>query len=190
MQTTRYLAMVRFHQHQTIEKIEFPPEWSEAERTDWLAVWKTVRAAKADYKQIVLVTGVFDLFHSEHAEFLRRARQTGNFLIVGVESDERVREMKGPTRPIQPQEERLQAVLNTGVVDMAAILPEAFDDTRYHRALLAILKPHWLAVSSHSPFQAMKQQLMAEIGGQLVVVYEQNPAISTTKLSQERTIKA
>lgn len=181
--------MVLARRAQTIAQVTFPPEWSETERQNWLAVWQQVRAAKDDLKRVVLVTGVFDLFHAEHLNFLRRARQIGNYLVVGVESDERVRETKGPHRPIQPASERLQAVRNSGVVDVAAILPEEFSTPAFHRALLQIVRPHWLAVSSHSPFQTQKAELMQEIGGELVVVYQHNPLVSTTNILKQGTIK-
>ena len=57
---------------------------------------------------LVVVTGVFDLLHVGHLRFLQAARALGSRLVVGVESDERVRRWKGPDRPIQTQEDRCE----------------------------------------------------------------------------------
>ncbi len=65
---------------------------------------------KQQGKTIVLVTGVFDLLHSEHKKFLTRAWEQGNILIVGIESDARVKEMKGKGRPIWNQEKRKREI--------------------------------------------------------------------------------
>lgn len=176
------------HRAQTLEKHTFPADWTPEEIQAWLAVWKSVRQAKDEQRRVVFVSGVFDLLHEEHIEFLRRARQVGNFLVVGLESDERVRETKGPDRPVQTQAERLHAVVETGLVDEAAVLPVAFSRPEHHIALMQLLKPHILAVSSHSPYQTAKRQIMELVGGELQIVHDHNPEVSTTKILAGRTM--
>lgn len=174
----------------TLVQFSFPVDWTAEEREAWLRVWQEVRQAKEELKKIVFVSGVFDLFHEEHEKFLEKARGAGNFLVVGVESDKRVRETKGPDRPIDAQEQRLEHVMNTGVVDLAEILPAAFDRPEHHRAIIDLLRPHILAVSSHSPHQAAKQQVMELYGGELRVVHEHNPTVSTTQRLYEGTMNS
>lgn len=176
------------HRAKTIAQYHFPVDWTPAESQAWLEVAKKVQAAKDDLKTVVLVTGVFDLLHSEHQKFLEKARAIGNYLIVGIESDSRVREMKGPDRPIEPQAVRAKNVFETGVVDEVEILPEAFSRPEHHRSFLGLLRPHLLAVSSNSPFMEAKRQLMALFGGELRVVLEHNPNVSTTQLVKKRTL--
>lgn len=137
-------------------------------------------------EQVILVTGVFDLLHQEHENFLRKAKALGGKLIVGVESDSRVRKIKGPGRPINTQTLRCQNILNLAIADEVFMLPEEFNTPDDHRALLLKIKPTILAVSSHSPHRPAKERLMQEIGGKLVVVHDHNPEISTTKLIAER----
>lgn len=174
---------------QTLERHTFPSDWTPAEIQEWLEVWKSVRAAKADLRKIVFVSGVFDLLHAEHIEFLRKARRAGNFLIVGIESDARVRETKGPDRPVDSQSIRVQKVLDTGLVDEIAVLPEAFHRPEHHIALMKLLSPHILAVSESSPYQEAKRQIMELVGGELQVVHEHNPEVSTTKIIEQRTMQ-
>jgi D-beta-D-heptose 7-phosphate kinase/D-beta-D-heptose 1-phosphate adenosyltransferase len=58
--------------------------------------------------RIVLTQGVYDMLHEGHARYLERALSYGDILVVGVDSDELTRKRKGPTRPVVPQNERLQ----------------------------------------------------------------------------------
>lgn len=173
---------------QTLERHILPSDWTESERATWLEVWKDVREAKEDLKRIVFVSGVFDLLHAEHKKFLQKARQQGSYLVVGVESDQRVRETKGPDRPIQSQQDRVDAIWDTGFADAVAVLPVAFSKPEHHIALMKLLSPHYLAVSENSPFQEGKRRIMELVGGELVVVHEHNPAISTTKIIEKGTI--
>lgn len=166
----------------TIFRQQLPLDWTPSEVATWLNVAKQVQAAKDEGRRIVLVSGVFDLFHSEHQHFLQKARACGNFLVVALESDSRVRQIKGPDRPVDEQERRVQKVESCDYVDIVAILPEQFDLPQHHRALIELLKPHILAVSEHTPHQFEKKQLMTLVGGQLQVVLPQNKAVSTSLL--------
>lgn len=150
-------------------------------------VVEMTEAAKSDGKKIVLATGVFDLLHQEHQTFLRNAKVAGDFLVVGLESDKRVREMKGPSRPINTAEKRKTAIEALQVVDSVFILPDDFNRPEMRKQLLLDLMPDILAVSSHSDHLEMKQKMMAEVGGEVQIVHNHNPAISTTILLEKAT---
>lgn len=135
---------------------------------------------------IVLVTGVFDLLHSEHVRFLQKARALAGTLLIGVESDVRVKKMKGEGRPIQTEKIRMQGIQELQLADSVFVLPQRFDTIEDHRKLLAQLKPDIIAVSSHTAHQQEKKKLMAEIGGTVVSIHEHNPEISTTQLINTR----
>jgi cytidyltransferase-like protein len=154
-------------------------DWTAEEQERWLSLGQKIHVVQ---QPIVLVSGVFDLFHEEHKRFLEKAALLAPQLVVGIESDARVRQMKGEGRPHQSQDTRLQQIQECGVPLFAAILPESFSQPEHHRALLDILKPNFLAVSENSPHQENKRRMMESIGGELRVVHEHNPAISTTQL--------
>jgi cytidyltransferase-like protein len=175
---------------QTIATYSFPEDWSLEERTKWQNIRKAVQQAKEEGRRVVFATGVFDLFHEEHQRFLEKARAAGNFLVVGVESDFRVREMKGQDRPLDVQEIRLQHVRDSGVVDEAEILPEHFSRQEHFQAAMALIRPHFLAVSSHSSYLENKRLLTELYGGQLAIVHQHNPAVSTTQILQQRTMES
>ena len=129
---------------------------------------------------IVLVTGVFDLLHEEHIKFLRAAKALGDFLVVGVESDVRVRQIKGEGRPVESEQLRVQNVYNTHIPDVAFVLPEQFSTNADHEQLISEVRPNYLAVSEHTAHQTEKKVLVEKFGGQLKVVLPHNPLISTT----------
>ena len=136
-------------------------------------------------KNIVLATGVFDILHQEHTNFLKNAKAVGDYLIVGVESDVRVRQMKGEGRPVNSQAVRVENLLNLNIADEVFILPEQFNKPEDHSSLIQKIKPRFLAVSSHSQHLDKKQAILKEFGGEVVIVHEHNPKISTTKLLQK-----
>jgi len=69
----------------------------------------------------VFVNGTFDILHSGHVRLLNTARSMGDYLIVAIDSDERVAELKGPTRPIIPAGERRAMLSNLKAVDEVQI---------------------------------------------------------------------
>jgi rfaE bifunctional protein nucleotidyltransferase chain/domain len=73
---------------------------------------------------VVFTNGVFDLLHPGHVRYLAEARRLGDALIVGVNSDRSVRANKGPERPINRAEERVEVLLALSCVDAAAVFDE------------------------------------------------------------------
>lgn len=131
-------------------------------------------------KKIVLVTGVFDVLHQEHIVFLQKAKKHGEHLIVGIESDVRVRKMKGEGRPIHPQNKRVENLIKLQIANDVFILPEQFDRPQDHEALISSIKPDILAVSSHTMHLDKKTQIVEKYGGKVMIVHQQNPLYSST----------
>lgn len=162
------------------------------------------RQLHAEGKTIVLATGFFDFLHSEHLNFLRKAKAVGDILIVAVESDERARETKGEGRPIETQSIRCQHVLDLEhpagpgpvgpshlptepgpighIVDYVIALPSDFNNFASYDSLMSAVCPQIYAVSSHTSHQKTKDFLASKYGGKLLIVHDFNPAISTTKI--------
>jgi len=133
----------------------------------------------------VLVTGVFDLLHQEHLTFLKKAKQLGDRLVVGLETDRRVKRIKGENRPINQQALRQKNLEALKIADLVLILPEKFDELSDYRQFLQTVRPDILAVSSHTAHLSIKQRLMQEIGGKVVVAHQYNPQFSTSKMLAE-----
>src|SRR5262249_14196872 len=83
-----------------------------------------VRRSREEGKKIVFTNGVFDLLHPGHVRYLRHARGLGDALIVGLNSDRSVRNVKGPERPITPELERAEILAALACVDAVAIFDE------------------------------------------------------------------
>jgi D-beta-D-heptose 7-phosphate kinase/D-beta-D-heptose 1-phosphate adenosyltransferase len=75
-------------------------------------------------KKVVFTNGCFDILHVGHVRYLRAARNLGDALIVGINSDRSVRKIKGVSRPIMPEIERAEVISALACVDFAVI----FDD--------------------------------------------------------------
>jgi D-beta-D-heptose 7-phosphate kinase/D-beta-D-heptose 1-phosphate adenosyltransferase len=85
---------------------------------------KIVQELKAEGKRIVFTNGCFDLLHVGHIRYLEAAKRLGNVLVVGVNSDQSVRGLKGPLRPILPVEERTEILAALGCVDFVTVFDE------------------------------------------------------------------
>jgi rfaE bifunctional protein nucleotidyltransferase chain/domain len=88
------------------------------------AVAKQVRALQTSGKKIVFTNGCFDILHSGHVDLLRRARVLGDVLVVAINSDASVVRMKGPNRPIMPQDERAELLDAMEMVDFVCTFDE------------------------------------------------------------------
>jgi len=133
--------------------------------------------------KLVLVTGFFDLLHSEHILFLQAAKKAGDFLIVAVESDARARALKGDNRPIQTQLTRATQLREYS--DYIILLPDNFNNVSAYLTLLYAVHPAVYAVSSHTSHLNYKRQLVQRCGGVLQIVHKHNPKVSSTKLIRQ-----
>ncbi|MBI5356342.1 adenylyltransferase/cytidyltransferase family protein [Candidatus Collierbacteria bacterium] len=131
---------------------------------------------------IVFATGIFDLLHIEHLNFLQAAKKLGGKLVVGIESDFRTKELKGSQRPIMNQSERKQMLEALECVDEVIILPNEFNSNREYEKMLLSVKADIYAVSGNSPFMENKKEICRKAGVKLRVVNKYNPEYSTTKL--------
>ena len=68
-------------------------------------------------RRLVFTNGCFDLLHVGHVRYLQQARELGDALVVAVNSDDSVRSLKGPNRPINPQEDRMEVLASLSCVD-------------------------------------------------------------------------
>lgn len=151
-----------------------------------ISLAELVREVRNIRGKVVLATGVFDLLHEEHRLFLTKAKEAGDVLVVGVESDVRVKRLKGDSRPVWDEGKRVGEVAGLEMVDYAFVLPEAFDRDDDYEALIRELRPDVYAVSGHSPFMDNKVRIMEKFGGVVSVVHAWNPQVSTSRLVDER----
>jgi D-beta-D-heptose 7-phosphate kinase/D-beta-D-heptose 1-phosphate adenosyltransferase len=99
-----------------------------------------VHAAQENGKKIVFTNGCFDILHKGHISYLEKARACGDILVLGLNSDDSVRRLKGPTRPINNELDRAFMLLKLAAVDYVTIFDE---DTPLD--LIRLIKPDVLA---------------------------------------------
>lgn len=87
-------------------------------------VTKRVQQLRTGGKQIVATNGCFDLLHAGHVRYLKAARALGDVLVVGLNGDRSVSELKGPARPINNEADRAEVLAGIESVDLVTIFPE------------------------------------------------------------------
>jgi rfaE bifunctional protein nucleotidyltransferase chain/domain len=83
---------------------------------------------KRQDKKIVFSNGCFDILHAGHVDYLEKAREKGDFLVIGLNTDNSVRRLKGQNRPINQENSRARVLAGLGFVDMVVLFEE---DTPY-----------------------------------------------------------
>src|SRR5690606_700037 len=91
-------------------------------------------------KRIVFTNGCFDILHSGHVSYLNRAKHLGDVLIVGVNTDESIRRLKGEKRPIHPLRDRLEVLSGLSAVNHVIAFGSESDDTPI--GLIRIVRPN------------------------------------------------
>jgi rfaE bifunctional protein nucleotidyltransferase chain/domain len=127
----------------------------------------------------VLVGGCFDILHFGHISFLTKAKTLGDTLIVALESDENVRRVKGPLRPIHSQENRKMMLEALSCVNEVISLPAMLGDRDYFD-FVTRMKPSVIAVTEGDPITDKKKMQAETIGAELVII----PKIHTPSTSQ------
>lgn len=83
-----------------------------------------VHALKKAGKKIVFTNGCFELLHIGHVRYLKAARAEGDLLVVGINSDRSVHQIKGPKRPVVPENERAEVLASLACVDFVTLFDE------------------------------------------------------------------
>ena len=125
-----------------------------------------VAALKTSGKTVVFANGCFDLLHVGHIRYLQGARELGDVLIVGLNSDESVRRLKGPQRPLMPEEERAEILAALTCVNYLVIFAEPTVET-----LLKVLKPDIQCKGTDYTEETIpEREVVRSYGGRVAIV--------------------
>ena len=134
-----------------------------------------VASIRKTNKKIVFTNGCFDLLHKGHRDLIKQSFSFGDILLVGLNSDESVKRLKGEYRPMQNQIERKNALLNTGYVNEVYIFD---DDTPLE--LINLIKPDILVKGGdYTPNEIVGFEEVTSSGGEIKIV-QLTPGFSTT----------
>ena len=120
---------------------------------------------RAQGKTLVTTNGCFDIIHAGHIKYLSDAASEGDILIVGINSDESVRKLKGETRPLQLQNERALIIASLKMVFASFVFNE--DDPR---AFLEVLKPDVHVKGGDYPEDIIERPTVEAYGGKIRIV--------------------
>jgi rfaE bifunctional protein nucleotidyltransferase chain/domain len=141
---------------------------------------KEIEKLKKAGKKIIFTNGCFDILHTGHTRYLREARKLGDILVVGINSDTSVRAIKGPQRPIVPQDERADIMASLESVDFVILFDEATP-----LELIEYLKPHTIVKGGDwSEKDIVGREAVKKWGGTVAVIPEIKGA-STTNIIEK-----
>ena len=135
---------------------------------------------RAVNKKIVFTNGCFDLLHKGHKDLIKTSNSYGDKLVIGLNSDESVKRLKGTDRPIQNEFDRKNALLDTGYVEKVYIFN---DDTPLD--LIHIIKPDVLVKGGdYTPNEIVGYEEVVSLGGEIRIV-PLTPGFSTTSIIEK-----
>ncbi len=145
-----------------------------------------VAQCKRNGQRVVFTNGCFDLLHPGHIRCLEQARALGDLLVVAINSDASVRQLKGDGRPLVPQEERAEILAALAAVDYVVIFDELTP-----RELIARLRPDVLVKGGDwGPNEIVGREEVEAAGGRVVSVplepgYSTSSILERARKSQE-----
>ncbi len=139
------------------------------------AIKSIVARLKTRRKKVVFTNGCFDILHIGHIRYLRKAKSLGDILVVGLNTDRSVRQIKGEERPIVPQDERAEVLAALEFVDYVVLFdePDPF-------ALIEKVKPTILVKGADWPKDKIIGRDVVEKAGGRVVRIPLVPGASST----------
>jgi rfaE bifunctional protein nucleotidyltransferase chain/domain len=117
-------------------------------------------------KKVVLATGCFDILHAGHVQLFRKAKQHGDILIVGANSDKSIRKLKGVSRPIVSLNERLANIAEIASVDYVTVFGE-----HTPAELISRIKPHlFIKGGDWSSKKLIEEHELNKYGGRVIFI--------------------
>ena len=131
-------------------------------------------------KRVVFTNGCFDIIHAGHVDYLEKAKALGDLLVVGMNSDDSIRRIKGEKRPIVPQDMRAKVLSSLKPVDYVVIFEE---DTPFE--LIKKVKPHVLVKGGDWELENIVGREFVESYGGVVKTIPFEYDISTSKIIEK-----
>jgi D-beta-D-heptose 7-phosphate kinase/D-beta-D-heptose 1-phosphate adenosyltransferase len=148
---------------------------------------EATKGLKAVKYRIVLTIGSWDLLHIGHVRYLLKAKEQGDILVVGVDTDRAIKYYKGPLRPIVPEQERCEMLSYQSCVEFVTLLDDVNDKGEWQYDLLKKIKPDvFVAVEDSYPKEQLDE--IKKYAEQVIVFPRQAENTSTSRMIQN-TVK-
>jgi D-beta-D-heptose 7-phosphate kinase/D-beta-D-heptose 1-phosphate adenosyltransferase len=125
-----------------------------------------VEASRALGERVVMTNGCFDILHAGHVTYLEQARRLGDRLLVAVNDDDSVRRLKGESRPVNSQEQRMEVLAGLGAVDWVV----AFTEDTPERLICKVCPDFLVKGGDNDPERIPGNQCVWDAGGEVVVM--------------------
>jgi rfaE bifunctional protein nucleotidyltransferase chain/domain len=125
-----------------------------------------IHQARQRGARVILANGCFDILHAGHVRYLKGASELGDLLVVAVNSDQQVRILKGPGRPIMPELERAEIVASLEAVDFVTI----FDEPTVEALLLALKPDIHAKGTDYTEDTVPEREVVRSYGGRVAIV--------------------
>jgi D-glycero-beta-D-manno-heptose 1-phosphate adenylyltransferase len=122
--------------------------------------------ARKEGARIVFANGCFDVLHVGHVRYLAAAKALGDLLIVGINSDEQTRRLKGEGRPLLPEDQRAEIISSLEVVDFVTV----FDEPTVAELLLALKPDIHAKGTDYTEDSVPERHVVRSFGGQVAIV--------------------
>jgi len=137
-------------------------------------------------RRVVLTNGCFDILHRGHTTYLGRAKALGDILVIGVNTDESIRRLKGPTRPINALEDRVQVLAALSCVDL--VVP--FGEDTPHELVRVVRPDVFVKGGDYTRDRLPEANLVEELGGEVRILPTVEDRSTTNVIARIRSAEA
>jgi rfaE bifunctional protein nucleotidyltransferase chain/domain len=145
-----------------------------------------LEAHRQQGRRIVLTNGCFDILHRGHIHYLAEARSLGDVLVVGVNSDDSIRRLKGPERPINTAEDRVEVLAALKCVDHVVV----FEEDTPHCLVKAIKPEVFVKGGDYTRDRLPEAALVEELGGRVEILSLVRERSTTSLIKRIRSAPA
>jgi rfaE bifunctional protein nucleotidyltransferase chain/domain len=146
------------------------------------ALLEALAQERAEGRRIAFANGCFDVLHVGHIRYLQDAARVADVLVVGVNGDDSVRDLKGEARPVMPEDERAEIISAIRGVTFVTIFPD-----RTPARLLQVLRPDFQCKGTdYTPDSVPEAEIVRAYGGRVVIVGDPKDHSTTAVLEKLR----
>ena len=138
----------------------------ETRQETWMQLASHLAVERLTGRNVVFTNGVFDILHAGHVQFLRQAKALGDIMVVGINSDESARRMKGAGRPINNERDRMALVAALDAVDVVVL----FDEDPPTELIRALRPSLHVKGGDYADESLPEAEAVREVGGQVVIL--------------------